>query len=45
MLNDNQRGIVVGKLRNPKTGTGTLYAFSHNNTKLYEMNQFDENKR
>jgi hypothetical protein len=46
MLNDNnQRGIVVVKLRNPKTDTGTLYAFSHNHTKIYEINQFDESKR
>ncbi|XP_032776841.2 ribonuclease H2 subunit B isoform X1 [Daphnia magna] len=45
MFNDNNTDIVTVNLRNPKTGSGTLYAFSHNYTKIYEINQFDEPKR
>ncbi|KAI9560951.1 hypothetical protein GHT06_011907 [Daphnia sinensis] len=45
MLNENNSDIVIANLRNPKTGSGTLYAFSHNYTKIYEINQFDEPKR
>nr|SVE74961.1 EOG090X017X [Daphnia dolichocephala] len=45
MLTENHKGIVVVNLRNPKTELATLYAFSHNNTKIYEINQFDEPKR
>nr|SVE90348.1 EOG090X017X [Daphnia sinensis] len=45
MLNENNSDIAIANLRNPKTGSGTLYAFSHNYTKIYEINQFDEPKR
>ena len=37
--------ISVVTLRNPRTAIGTLYAFSHKNTRVYELNQYDESKR
>lgn len=43
MLESKHLSVVT--LRNPRTATGSLYAFSHHNTNVYEINQFDETKR
>lgn len=37
--------VKIVKLRHPRTATGSLYAFSCKDSKLFEINTFEDGKR
>lgn len=37
--------MKIVKLRHPHTGTGSLFAFSHKDSKVFEVNIFEDGRR